>query len=281
MCCSTARNSKALLKAAIRSDNPVIFFEHVLLYNVKGPVGDKDEVQELNRAEIVRAGSDITILCYSRMRYVSMQAVGELVTQGYDPEVIDLISLKPFDLETIYNSIKKTRKVLIVEECMRTGGIGASLSSTIGENFIDELDHEVVRLSSQDVPTAYVLTQPTLSLSFPLFRSDKMRLNLTIRWLARFSSQLRARAGGCDYCAAGASHRSRAQNVRRRDASLSNPPTPPETLHPRARKQGKERSGSCQGPTEDGRTDESKAGVIFEERKKTKFSPGTKCVTYF
>ena len=84
-----------------------------------------------------------------------MQAVGELVTQGYDPEVIDLISLKPFDLETIYNSIKKTRKVLIVEECMKTGGIGASLSSTIGENFIDELDHEVVRLSSQDVPTAY------------------------------------------------------------------------------------------------------------------------------
>ena len=116
--CSTARNSKALLKAAIRSDNPVIFFEHVLLYNVKGPVGD-------------------------------------LVTQGYDPEVIDLISLKPFDLETIYNSIKKTRRVLIVEECMKTGGIGASLSSTISENFIDELDHEVVRLSSQDVPTAY------------------------------------------------------------------------------------------------------------------------------
>ncbi|UPR04250.1 subunit beta of pyruvate dehydrogenase E1 [Chloropicon primus] len=153
--CSTARNSKALLKAAIRSDNPVIFFEHVLLYNVKGPVGGKDEVQELNRAEVVREGSDITILCYSRMRYVSMQAVGDLVTQGYDPEVIDLISLKPFDLETIYNSLKKTRKVLIVEECMKTGGIGASLSSTISENFIDELDHEVVRLSSQDVPTAY------------------------------------------------------------------------------------------------------------------------------
>merc|ERR1711907_285842 len=86
---------------------------------------------------------------------VSMQAVGDLVTQGYDPDVIDLISLKPFDLETIYNSIKKTRKVLIVEECMKTGGIGASLSSTISENFMDELDHEIIRLSSQDVPTAY------------------------------------------------------------------------------------------------------------------------------
>lgn len=153
--CSTARNAKALLKAAIRSDNPVVFFEHVLLYNVKDAVGDADEVQELNRAEIVRQGSDVTILCYSRMRYVSMQAVAQLTTEGYDPEVIDLISLKPFDLQTIYESVKKTRKVLIVEECMKTGGIGASLSSTISENFMDELDHEIIRLSSQDVPTAY------------------------------------------------------------------------------------------------------------------------------
>ena len=153
--CSTARNAKALLKAAIRSDNPIIFFEHVLLYNVKGEVGDADEVQALERAEMVRTGSDVTILCYSRMRYVVMQAVGQLTTQGYDPEVIDLISLKPFDLETIYKSVSKTRRVLIVEECMKTGGIGASLSSTISENFLDELDHEIIRLSSQDVPTAY------------------------------------------------------------------------------------------------------------------------------
>jgi len=153
--CSTARNSKALLKAAIRSDNPIVFFEHVLLYNVKGEVGDKDEVQSLERAEMVRQGKDITILCYSRMRYVVMQAVADLTQEGYDPEVIDLISLKPFDLQTIYESVRKTRHVLIVEECMKTGGIGASLSSTISENFFEELDHEIVRLSSQDVPTAY------------------------------------------------------------------------------------------------------------------------------
>ncbi|KAI8109660.1 hypothetical protein M9434_000940 [Picochlorum sp. BPE23] len=153
--CSTPRNAKALLKAAIRSDNPIIFFEHVLLYNVKGEVGDKDEVQCLERAEVVREGTDVSIFCYSRMRYVAMQAVAQLEKEGYNPEVVDLISLKPFDMETISKSVKKTRKAIIVEECMKTGGIGASLSAVINESLFDDLDHQVVRLSSQDVPTSY------------------------------------------------------------------------------------------------------------------------------
>lgn len=152
---STPRNAKALLKAAIRSDNPIIFFEHVLLYNVKGEVGDKDEVQCLEKAELVREGTDVSIFCYSRMRYVVMQAVAQLEKEGYNPEVIDLISLKPFDMETISKSIKKTKKAIIVEECMKTGGIGASLSAVINESLFDDLDHQVVRLSSQDVPTSY------------------------------------------------------------------------------------------------------------------------------
>lgn len=152
--CSTVANAKALLKSAIRSDNPVIFFEHVLLYNVKGETKD-GYYQSLEKAELVRSGSDVTILCYSRMRYVVMQAVQQLENQGYDPEVIDLISLKPFDIETISNSVKKTKHVIVVEECMKTGGIGASLSALINESLFDYLDHQVVRLSSQDVPTAY------------------------------------------------------------------------------------------------------------------------------
>ncbi|MEW5303214.1 MAG: hypothetical protein WDW36_005925 [Sanguina aurantia] len=152
---STAKNAKALLKSAIRSNNPIIFFEHVLLYNVKGIVGGKDDLQDLERAEIVREGTDVSIFTYSRMRYVVMQAVAELEKQGYNPEVIDLISLKPFDMETISKSVKKTRHAVIVEECMKTGGIGASLSAIISESLFDELDHQVVRLSSQDVPTAY------------------------------------------------------------------------------------------------------------------------------
>eukprot|EP01024_Parvocaulis_polyphysoides_P026452 TRINITY_DN2409_c0_g3_i1.p1 TRINITY_DN2409_c0_g3~~TRINITY_DN2409_c0_g3_i1.p1 ORF type:complete len:400 (-),score=57.38 TRINITY_DN2409_c0_g3_i1:419-1528(-) len=152
--CSTVANSKALLKSAIRSDNPIIFFEHVLLYNLKGETID-GYCQPLERAEVVKEGKDVTILTYSRMRYTALQAVQELEKKGISAEVIDLISLKPFDMETISKSVTKTRKVVIVEECMKTGGIGASLSAVISESLFNELDHEVVRLSSQDVPTAY------------------------------------------------------------------------------------------------------------------------------
>ena len=153
--CSTAYNSKGLLKAAIRDDNPVLFFEHVLLYNLKDDLPDDEYVLPLDKAEMVREGKDITILTYSRMRHHCTQAVKQIEQQGYDPEIIDLISLKPFDMETISKSIRKTHKVIIVEECMKTGGIGAELVALISEQLFDELDAPVLRLSSQDIPTPY------------------------------------------------------------------------------------------------------------------------------
>lgn len=156
--CSTPYNAKGLMKAAIRSENPVILFEHVLLYNLKEKIPDEEYVCCLEEAEMVRPGADITILTYSRMRYHVMQAAKTLVNKGYDPEIIDIRSLKPFDLHTIGNSIKKTHRVLIVEECMRTGGIGASLRAAIIENFWDYLDAPIMCLSSQDVPTPYAGT---------------------------------------------------------------------------------------------------------------------------
>jgi pyruvate dehydrogenase E1 component beta subunit len=153
--CSTAYNAKGLLKAAIRDNNPVLFFEHVLLYNLKDDLPDHEYICPLDKAEIVRPGKDVTILTYSRMRHHCTQALKTLEKEGYDPEIIDLISLKPFDLETIGASIRKTHRVIIVEECMRTGGIGAELVATINDNFFDELDAPVLRLSSQDIPTPY------------------------------------------------------------------------------------------------------------------------------
>lgn len=156
--CSTPYNAKGLMKAAIRSENPVILFEHVLLYNLKERIPDEEYICNLEEAEIVRPGEHVTILTYSRMRYHVMQAAKTLVNKGYDPEVIDIRSLKPFDLYTIGNSVKKTHCVLIVEECMRTGGIGASLTAAITENFLDYLDAPIVCLSSQDVPTPYAGT---------------------------------------------------------------------------------------------------------------------------
>jgi pyruvate dehydrogenase E1 component beta subunit len=153
--CSTAYNAKGLLKAAIRDDNPVLFFEHVLLYNLKDDLPDDEYVLPLDKAEMVREGKDVTILTYSRMRHHCTQALKEIEKHGYDPEIIDLISLKPFDMETIAKSVRKTHKVIIVEECMKTGGIGAELVALISEQLFDELDAPVLRLSSQDIPTPY------------------------------------------------------------------------------------------------------------------------------
>jgi pyruvate dehydrogenase E1 component beta subunit len=153
--CSTPRNAKGLLKAAIRDNNPVLFFEHVLLYNLKEDLPEEEYICPLDKAEIVRSGKDVTILTYSRMRHHVLQALKTLEKEGYDPEVIDLISLKPLDMDTIATSIKKTHRVIIVEECMKTGGIGAELIASINDRCFDELDAPMVRLSSQDIPTPY------------------------------------------------------------------------------------------------------------------------------
>ncbi|MGB3692922.1 MAG: alpha-ketoacid dehydrogenase subunit beta [Spirulinaceae cyanobacterium] len=165
--CSTPYNAKGLLKAAIRDNNPVLFFEHVLLYNLKEDLPEHEYLVPIDKAEMVREGKDVTILTYSRMRHHCLQALKPLEKEGLDPEIIDLISLKPFDLETIGASIKKTHRVIIVEECMKTGGIGAELTALINEQLFDELDAPVVRLSSQDIPTPYNGTLERLTIIQP------------------------------------------------------------------------------------------------------------------
>nr|UAD85814.1 pyruvate dehydrogenase E1 component beta subunit [Gracilaria ferox] len=153
--CSTPYNAKGLLKSAIRDNNPVIFFEHVLLYNLKDQLPSHEYFLPLDKAELVRSGLDVTIVTYSRMRHHVMQAVKELVNYGYDPEVIDLISLKPLDINSVGQSLMKTHKLIIVEECMKTGGIAAEIIAQINDNYFDFLDAPIIRLSSQDIPTPY------------------------------------------------------------------------------------------------------------------------------
>jgi pyruvate dehydrogenase E1 component beta subunit len=164
---STPSNAKGLMKAAIRDNNPVLFFEHVLLYNLSEDIPEGDYICALDQAEVVRAGKDVTMLTYSRMRHHCLKAVQQLEADGVDVELIDLISLKPFDMETIRASIRKTHKVLIVEECMKTGGIGAELMALITEQCFDELDARPVRLSSQDIPTPYNGTLENLTIIQP------------------------------------------------------------------------------------------------------------------
>ena len=153
--CSTPYNAKGLLKSAIRDSNPVIFFEHVLLYNLKEEIPTSEYFLPLDKAELVRKGKQITIVTYSRMRHHVMQAVEKLLFQGYDPEVLDLISLKPIDIYSIGESLKKTHRLIIVEECMKTGGIAAEIIAQVNDNFFDQLDAPIIRLSSQDIPTPY------------------------------------------------------------------------------------------------------------------------------
>ncbi len=166
--CSTPYNAKGLLKAAIRDDNPVLFFEHVLLYNLKESLPEAEYVLPLDRAEVVRPGQDVTILTYSRMRHHVLQAVKTLEGRGFDPEVIDLISLKPLDWQTIGPSITKTHRVIVVEECMKTGGIGAEIVASINDNYFDQLDAPVLRLSSADIPTPYNGSLENLTIVQPL-----------------------------------------------------------------------------------------------------------------
>jgi len=153
--CSTPYNAKGLLKSAIRDNNPVIFFEHVLLYNLQDFIPSEEYFVPLDKAELVREGNSVTIVTYSRMRHHVMQAVETLVKDGYDPEVLDLISLKPIDIGSISRSLIKTHKLIIVEECMKTGGIGAEIIAQVNDKYFDLLDAPVVRLSSQDIPTPY------------------------------------------------------------------------------------------------------------------------------
>jgi pyruvate dehydrogenase E1 component beta subunit len=165
--CSTPYNAKGLLKSAIRDNNPVLFFEHVLLYNLKEDLPEEEYLLPLDKAEMVREGKDVTILTYSRMRHHVMQATKTLVENGYDPEVIDLISLKPLDFETIGASIRKTHRVIVVEECMKSGGIGAELTASINDRLFDELDAPVLRMASQDIPTPYNGTLENLTIVQP------------------------------------------------------------------------------------------------------------------
>ena len=164
---STPTNAKGLMKAAIRDNNPVLFFEHVLLYNLSEELPEGDYICALDQAEVVRPGKDVTILTYSRMRHHCLKAVQQLEAEGVDVELIDLISLKPFDLDTITRSIRKTHKVMVVEECMKTGGIGAELIALITEHCFDDLDARPLRLSSQDIPTPYNGTLENLTIIQP------------------------------------------------------------------------------------------------------------------
>ncbi len=152
---STPIDAKGLLKSAIRSNNPVIFIEHKLLYNTKGPVPEGEYLIPLGKADIKRPGSDLTIVSSSRMVLFSLSAAEKLAEEGIRAEVVDMRTLKPLDIGTIGDSVRKTHRLVIVNEGARTGGFAAEVMARAYEEVFDYLDAPIVRVTAEDVPIPY------------------------------------------------------------------------------------------------------------------------------
>ncbi len=162
---STAWDAKGLLKAAIRDDNPVVYFEHKYLYRrAKGPVPEGDEIVPIGVAATRREGSDVTLITYGAMVTPSLEAADRLSKEGVEVEVIDLRTLMPYDKAAIFASLEKTSRVLIVHEDVKTLGLGAELSAVIMEERFDHLDAPVLRVTYPDThcPFSHVLEAANL-----------------------------------------------------------------------------------------------------------------------
>ncbi len=162
---ATPRDAKGLLKSAIRDDNPVLFIEHKLLYNVKGEVPEDPEfLIPLGVAEVKREGSDVTIVSHSRQVLFCLEAAAELAQHGVEAEVVDLRTVRPMDLGTIRASIEKTGRLVTVEEGYPQCGIGAEVVARVCESSMDCLDMPPLRIASKDTPMPFarVLEQATI-----------------------------------------------------------------------------------------------------------------------
>jgi pyruvate dehydrogenase E1 component beta subunit len=161
----SAADAKGLLKAAIRDPNPVIFLEHEILYGQSFEVPtDKDWVVPIGKAKVVKTGKDVTIAAFSRMVGVALEAAETLAKEGIDAEVVDLRTIRPLDTETLVASVKKTNRLVTVEEGWPFAGIGSELAAVMMEKAFDYLDAPVVRVAGVDVPMPYAANLEKLAL---------------------------------------------------------------------------------------------------------------------
>jgi len=162
---SNAADAKGLLKAAIRDPNPVVFLENELLYGVSSPVPKLDDyVLPIGRARVVRAGNDVTLVAWSMGMTYALKAADELAKENISAEVIDLRTLKPMDTETITESVKKTGRLVTVEEGWKQSGVGAEIAARVTEEAFDYLDAPVTRVTGKDVPMPYAANLEKLAL---------------------------------------------------------------------------------------------------------------------
>lgn len=153
---STPADAKGMLRTAIRDNNPVIFLENLALYNVKGEVPDGDYTVPFGKAKVMKEGKDLTVISYSRMSAVALDVAQRMEKENQlSIEVVDIRSLRPLDIDTIVNSVRKTNRAIIFEEDWLSFGIGAEIVARIQEEAFDDLDAPIKRVASVEVPLPY------------------------------------------------------------------------------------------------------------------------------
>ncbi len=178
---STPYDAKGLLKAAIRDNNPVLFFEHKFLYRrIKEEIPDGDYVVPIGKAAVRREGKHLTIVSYAAMMHTSLEAADDLAKEGIEAEVIDLRTLAPLDADTVVESVKKTNRCLVVHEDTKTGGIAGEIASILCERAFGYLDGPLMRVTALDTPVPY---SPPLE---EYFLPNKEKVIHAARELARY-----------------------------------------------------------------------------------------------
>jgi len=156
VCPATAYDAKGLIKAAIRDNNPVLFFEHKFLYRrIKEELPKEDYLVPLGKAALRREGKDITVVTYAAMVHTALEAAEKLAEEGIELEVVDLRTLLPLDRETILASVRKTNKVILLHEDTRTGGMAGEIAALICEHAFEDLDGPVLRVTAPDTPVPF------------------------------------------------------------------------------------------------------------------------------
>jgi pyruvate/2-oxoglutarate/acetoin dehydrogenase E1 component len=177
---ATPRDAKGLLKTAVRMDDPVVFMESEILYGSKGEVEDGEVLVPFGEADVVRPGRDVTIVAWQKMRFVALSAAQELAKEGIEAEVIDPRTLRPFDLEAVLASVRRTNRCVVVEEGWPWMGSGAQISDSIQRHAFDDLDAPVARVTGRDVPMPYA--KPLENMVLPsVERVRKAVLEVTYR----------------------------------------------------------------------------------------------------
>jgi len=159
---ATPHDAKGLLKSAIREDNPVLFIEHKALYSSKGEIPEGEYLVPLGKAEVKKAGKDVTVVATSGMVHQALAAAKFLSGEGIDIEVIDLRTISPLDKEAIFTSVEKTSKLVIAHEAVKAFGIGAEISAMVCEEMIDRLSAPIIRVGAPFVPVPFNLEKAYL-----------------------------------------------------------------------------------------------------------------------